>query len=291
MMQKYLAVYALCLRLLLLTQHGAAKNYCGTNWKNADASCAIACPKGTDGECPIGQYCFADTCADGGDGDGGGGGGKNYNYCGTSWNNADSSCEVPCAGGTDDECPQGTTCFGDCTSCDPAPPPTPKEPTPAPAPIVPTTKAPFVMPPCDRIAKMSVNVGYYEGWAVWRDGCSIVTPEDIDIAGMGYTHLIYAFASISPSLTIEAWKGAANEEIPRMLRMNALKQKHPGLKTLLGVGGWSHNDPGVLCNRFSKASATATGRQNFANSVVTFLKKVRNNPSLHNVPFLLNTFC
>ena len=34
--------------------------------------------------------------------------------------------------------------------------------------------------PCDTSKKMSANIGYYQSWAVWREGCAIVHPNDID---------------------------------------------------------------------------------------------------------------
>lgn len=129
--------------------------------------------------------------------------------------------------------------------------------------------------PCDVSMKMSANIGYYQSWAVWRNGCNVVHPKDIDVEGMGYNHLIYSFASISASFAIEPWKGADYEEVPRMLEMNALKETHPNLKTLIGVGGWTHNDPGVLCSRFSDASSTPSRREVFAKSVIDFLNTVR----------------
>ena len=128
--------------------------------------------------------------------------------------------------------------------------------------------------PCDVSKKMSANVGYYQSWAVWRNGCNVVHPKDIDVEGMGYNHLIYSFASISASLTIEPWNGAEYEEVPRMLEMNALKETYPHLKTLIGVGGWTHNDPGKFCSRFSDVSSTPNRRQVFANSVIDFLETV-----------------
>ena len=147
---------------------------------------------------------------------------------------------------------------------------------PSPSPT--TTAAPIADTPCDESTKMSVNVGYYQSWAVWRNGCHVVNPDDIDVIGMGYTHLIYSFASISSSLTIEPWNGVASEEIPRMLNMNALKQTYPNLRTLVGVGGWTHNNPGTqFCNRFSDVSASAENRRNFADSVLNFLRTVSKN--------------
>jgi len=127
---------------------------------------------------------------------------------------------------------------------------------------------------CNKAAKMSVNLAYYQSWAVWRNNCGIVQPENIDIKGMGYTHLVYAFASIAKDFTVQGWKGVDSEELPRMKRMNALKNTHPGLKTLIGVGGWTHNDKdSELCWRFSDAAATAANRRTFANSVLKFLKR------------------
>jgi hypothetical protein len=35
-------------------------NYCGTGWANANSECKVACPDGTDTECPSGQHCYAD---------------------------------------------------------------------------------------------------------------------------------------------------------------------------------------------------------------------------------------
>ena len=92
---------------------------------------------------------------------------------------------------------------------------------------------------------------------------------------MGYNYLVYAFSSISESLEIEAWNGAASEEIPRMLEMNALKGSYPNLKTFIGVGGWTHNNPGELfCSRFSDVSETEENRWKFADSVIDFLVAV-----------------
>eukprot|EP01127_Copromyxa_protea_P010628 TRINITY_DN25_c0_g1_i2.p1 TRINITY_DN25_c0_g1~~TRINITY_DN25_c0_g1_i2.p1 ORF type:complete len:193 (-),score=43.67 TRINITY_DN25_c0_g1_i2:62-640(-) len=34
---------------------------CGANWYDADNKCGVECPKGIDGECPDGEYCFRDV--------------------------------------------------------------------------------------------------------------------------------------------------------------------------------------------------------------------------------------
>lgn len=126
-------------------------------------------------------------------------------------------------------------------------------PTPAPvtnAPITPVTLAPVVYippTPCVPEESMRVNLGYWESWAVWRvPGCNRFFPEDIDVDGNGYTHLVYSFAAVGANYEIEAYNGAVSEEIPMMQRFNAIKQTYPHLKTLIGVGGWTHNDPGKI---------------------------------------------
>jgi hypothetical protein len=39
------------------------------------------------------------------------------NYCGTSWTDAKTKCQVKCPSGQDSECPAGERCFGDITDC------------------------------------------------------------------------------------------------------------------------------------------------------------------------------
>lgn len=137
------------------------------------------------------------------------------------------------------------------------------------------TNAPFPAGVCDESHKMQVNVGFYQSWAVYRDDCFKPQPEDLDISGMQYTHLVYSFASIGASNTLEPYFGDYATEELMYTKFNALKAKHPKLKTLIAVGGWTHNDPGeATCHRFAKVSSTTANRQAFANSVVNFLVKV-----------------
>ena len=101
--------------ILHVTKADSRLYYCGTSWYDANSSCSVECPNGTDSECPFGQYCFADctNCCPSEQGNGG----KGLNYCGTSWSNANSMCGTTCPGGKDDECPAGQSCFADCYHC------------------------------------------------------------------------------------------------------------------------------------------------------------------------------
>lgn len=125
---------------------------------------------------------------------------------------------------------------------------------------------------CDSLSDvMSVNVGYYQSWAIWRNtGCNKVTPVQIDVAGNRYTHLIYSFASIDANFEIEPWAGNLAEEVPLYIEFTGLKNSHSGLKTMIAVGGWTFNDPGATQTRFSDVSKSASSRATFAASCVAF---------------------
>ena len=87
-----------------------------------------------------------------------------------------------------------------------------------------------------------------------------------------YTHVVYSFASIDSSYRLEAWNGTYDNEVPLYKDFNTVKQRHPGTKTMIAVGGWTHNDPGPMQKRFSQMAASKSNRATFANSVVQFLR-------------------
>lgn len=120
---------------------------------------------------------------------------------------------------------------------------------------------------------MAVNVGYYQSWSIWRDpGCNPVTPEGLDVAGNGYTHVAYSFASIDANFRLEPWESNYDVEVPLYENFNALKTQYPGLKTLMAIGGWTFNNPGETEYRFSDAASTAENRATFAASCLDFCR-------------------
>lgn len=105
-----------------------------------------------------------------------------------------------------------------------------------------------------------------------NDTCNPFTPEHIDASS--YTHIVYSFAAISDSGTLEAWD--FEEDIKGGLYQDflAVKDRYPDVKLILAVGGWTHNDPdNERLYRFSNTASTATGRMKFAQSSVAFLRK------------------
>jgi chitinase len=120
---------------------------------------------------------------------------------------------------------------------------------------------------------MKVNVGYYQSWAIYRqNGCHRVSPDDIDVDGNGYTHLIYTFASINSNSQLEPWGGDYSTEVSQFRAFTNLKKTNANLKTLIAVGGWTFNDPGATLTRFSDTASTAARRATFAKSCVDFCR-------------------
>lgn len=118
-------------------------------------------------------------------------------------------------------------------------------PLPIPTPT-PTTKA----------VKM---VGYYAAWAAYLG----YTPDKIDASKL--THINYAFANIGSDLKIEL--GYPDVDTSNFSKLNTLKQAHPGLKTLISVGGWAWS------GKFSDMALTEASRTTFADSCVDFIVK------------------
>ena len=95
--------------------------YCGKSKEDAEASCDHPCPLGSSSDCPDDMMCFSfTTCTSKSDptvpstspedAD------PNSFYCGTNFEDATSTCGIPCAGGSSSECPDGQSCYG-YTSC------------------------------------------------------------------------------------------------------------------------------------------------------------------------------
>lgn len=91
------------------------------------------------------------------------------------------------------------------------------------------------------VAGQKQLICYYGSWAVYRPGNGKFNVEDIDPTLC--TQIIYTFAGLGSDYKIQAldayndlyenWgKGA-------FLRFTGLKEKNPGLKALIAIGGWN----------------------------------------------------
>ena len=114
-------------------------------------------------------------------------------------------------------------------------------------------------------------IGYYADW----------TAERYPLAGIpaaGLTHVNYAFGKIGPDNRLTYNTAAATERVypddcaepgcahGLFHQITRLKEKHPHLKFLISVGGWTDSGP------FYEMAAADASRQVFARSCADFLK-------------------
>src|SRR6185503_20086693 len=83
------------------------------------------------------------------------------------------------------------------------------------------------------------------------------------IAADELTHINYAFANIADGRVVEGFKNDA--ENFRVLA--ALRRRHPHLKLLVSVGGWT------WAGGFSDAARTPESRRRFVQSAVEFVRR------------------
>ncbi|PRW32530.1 chitotriosidase-1- isoform B [Chlorella sorokiniana] len=113
-------------------------------------------------------------------------------------------------------------------------------------------------------------VCYIPDWAVWRPGACSWTPSKLNPAHC--THVMYSFAfldaTFSPLIVDET---SRNTLVPQAA---ALKQKKPGLKVMLSIGGWSMNElTSPYRTRWSDAVATPQARQLMITNTMNWLDK------------------
>lgn len=117
-------------------------------------------------------------------------------------------------------------------------------------------------------------IAYYPSWATHDRDFQVA-----DIDGEKITHINYAFANIANGEVVVGDEYADTEKAfpgdcwePGCKRgnfnqLNKLKEKHPHLKTLISVGGWTWS------NNFSDAALTDASRNKFADSAVRFIRE------------------
>src|SRR5215211_2969493 len=100
-------------------------------------------------------------------------------------------------------------------------------------------------------------IGYYAGWT---RASKAFTP--LDIPAEKLTHVNYAFGLIDEQnqamlMDVEADIGQRDQLGGNFLDLRTLKERHPHLKTLISIGGWTGS------GRFSDACLTDQRRQEF----------------------------
>ena len=115
-------------------------------------------------------------------------------------------------------------------------------------------------------------VGYFAEWGIYQRKYLVT-----DIPAAKLTHVNYAFARIvdGKCAIVDAYaavdraypgdKWDPGEKRGNFKQLTLLRKKHPHLKTLISVGGWTLSGP------FSDTALTEQSRQKFAASCVAFM--------------------
>ncbi|KAE9556700.1 hypothetical protein FO519_000106 [Halicephalobus sp. NKZ332] len=108
---------------------------------------------------------------------------------------------------------------------------------------------------------------YFTDWAHYRPEPAKFEPESY-VPGI-CTHILFAFAKVNWDFTAAAYDP---EDLPSgpnggyFARVNKLKDKQPGLKTLLSFGGWSAGT-----GTFKQMASDAGNRKKFIDSAIQFI--------------------
>ena len=103
-----------------------------------------------------------------------------------------------------------------------------------------------------------VIIGYVAGYN------GIIDETKIDAAKL--THINYAFVNLLNNRAVLDMPGS---DTVNFGKLNALKQRNPGLKILISIGGWTWS------KNFSDAVLTDTGRAAFASSAVNIIRSYK----------------
>jgi len=120
-------------------------------------------------------------------------------------------------------------------------------------------------------------VGYYPAWGIYARGFEVA-----DLPGSKLTHVNYAFANLvggqcvlgDPWADVERhlpgdpWSGPGSDApyFGNFRQLDLLQEQHPGLQTLISVGGWTWS------GQFSDAALTPASRALFATSCANFME-------------------
>ncbi|XP_032235662.2 chitotriosidase-1 [Nematostella vectensis] len=110
-----------------------------------------------------------------------------------------------------------------------------------------------------------VRVCYHTNWSQYRPGAGKFFPRDIPPELC--THLVYSFSKIAADNTLAMFEWNDDKLYKEF---NDLKLKNPGLKTLLAVGGWNHEN---YKSPFSRMVRTAASRKVFIDSSIAMLRQ------------------
>ncbi|OAK93414.1 hypothetical protein IQ06DRAFT_236443, partial [Phaeosphaeriaceae sp. SRC1lsM3a] len=112
-------------------------------------------------------------------------------------------------------------------------------------------------------------IGYFEGWSLTRRGCAGRTIDDIPVDSL--THLNLAFAYIQPkTFEIVPMEKMSEKTFSQIAN---LKQKAPGLKIWISIGGWTFSDNDTDTQAvWGDIARSAANRATFTTNLYKFMK-------------------
>ncbi|XP_058453659.1 endochitinase-like [Malaya genurostris] len=112
----------------------------------------------------------------------------------------------------------------------------------------------------------AMTVCYFSNWAIFRPGVGRYTLDDVP--GGLCTHVMYAFVGFSESSPnkITEMKPADDVNPNGLRKFSELRNRIPGIKLLVSVGGWGQDS-----KKFTTVISSAANRRQFSNSVVSLL--------------------
>lgn len=112
-------------------------------------------------------------------------------------------------------------------------------------------------------------IGYWEGWSLTTRGCSKRTIDDVPVSSL--THLNLAFAYIEPKTFKIVPMDRMGEDV--FSQITNLKQKAPGLKIWISLGGWTFSDNDTDTQAvWGDLASTDVNRATFAWNLYEFCK-------------------
>ncbi|ORY04392.1 hypothetical protein BCR34DRAFT_572769 [Clohesyomyces aquaticus] len=112
-------------------------------------------------------------------------------------------------------------------------------------------------------------IGYFEGWSLTRRGCAGRTIDDIPVDSL--SHLNLAFAYIQPkTFEIVPMDKMSDKTFSQITN---LKQKAPGLKIWISLGGWTFSDNGTDTQPvWGDIASSVTNRAKFIGNLYRFME-------------------
>ncbi|KAM7196715.1 putative glycosyl hydrolases family 18 protein [Naviculisporaceae sp. PSN 640] len=111
-------------------------------------------------------------------------------------------------------------------------------------------------------------IGYYEAWN-FESACTGMSFKQIPAGALTHAYFSFAFVT-SGDFKVVPMPGMD----PKLFSdFTAIKSRNSGLKTVIAIGGWTHNDPGPYQMVFSDMVSTAANRRLFIGNLFSFMRK------------------